>query len=140
MRLIDQIAAEIKKRKGVSLMSTCKDAGVDYQTVRRAIKDGSGITESTLMKLQETLGMVLILVNKDVIAPKSMEDVINKLNKALKDPSYRMSWVANIAMAYIDNENWWRKENNKIGKYLNNEDRHAIANESAEYFLKQLSR
>lgn len=67
MRLIEQIALEIKKRKGITLKSTCEKAGVSYQSVRRALKDGKGITEETLMKLQEALGEVFISVSKDVL-------------------------------------------------------------------------
>jgi hypothetical protein len=68
-----------------------------------------------------------------------MNKLIEKLNKELKDPEYRRGWVANIAMAHIDCERRYREENNKVGKYLNSKDRHAIANKGAEYFLKLLS-
>ncbi len=63
------------------------------------------------------------------------EKTIKNLNKALEDKDYRQSWVANIAMAQIDNERWYREKHNKIGKYLNYKDRHTIANLGAEYFL-----
>jgi hypothetical protein len=69
-----------------------------------------------------------------------MKDVIEKLNEGLKDPEYRQSWIANIAMAQLDNERWYREKHNKIGKYLNYKDRHAIANLGAEYFLELLSK
>lgn len=69
-----------------------------------------------------------------------MKEVIEKLNEALKDPAYRQSWVATIAMAQLDNERWYREKHNKVGKYLNYEDRHAIANLGAEYFLDLLSK
>ncbi len=42
-------------------------------------------------------------------------------------------------MAQLDNERWYREKHNKVGKYLNYKDRHAIANLGAEYFLKLLS-
>ena len=67
-----------------------------------------------------------------------MEQTIKDLNKALEDKEYRQGWVANIAMAQLDNEHWYRKKNNKVGKYLNYKDKHAIANSGAEYFLKLL--
>ena len=70
----------------------------------------------------------------------NMKEVIKKLNEGLKDPEYRQSWIANIAMAQIDCERWYREENNKVGKYLNAKDRHAIANKGAEYFLELLSK
>lgn len=54
----------------------------------------------------------------------------------INDEGYRISWVANIAMSYIDNENWYKTETGK--KFLNNEDKRIIANRSAEYFIKQL--
>jgi len=69
-----------------------------------------------------------------------MKNVIKKLNEGLKDPDYRMGWVANIAMAQLDNERWYREKNNKIGKYLNYNDRRTIANLGAEYFLKLLAK
>ena len=65
-------------------------------------------------------------------------ETIKNLNKALKDEDYRQGWIANIAMAQLDNEAWYRKKHNKVGKYLNFNDRHAIANLGAEHFLKLL--
>jgi hypothetical protein len=69
-----------------------------------------------------------------------MKEVIKKLNEGLKDPTYRIGWAANIAMAQIDCERWYREENNKVGKYLNYQDRLAIANKGAEYFLELLAK
>lgn len=69
-----------------------------------------------------------------------MKAVIEKLNEGLKDPECRRGWIANIAMAQIDCERWYRERNNKVGKYLNYQDRLAIANEGAEYFLELLSK
>jgi hypothetical protein len=37
-----------------------------------------------------------------------MKEVIKKLNEGLKDPEYREGWIANIAMAQLDNERWYR--------------------------------
>jgi hypothetical protein len=67
MRLIEQIYKEVEKRNGVSLRSLCNDSGVNYQTVRRALWYNKGITEETLIKLQDSLGMVFILVEKKVL-------------------------------------------------------------------------
>ncbi len=67
------------------------------------------------------------------------EEAIKVLTDALKnDPSYRESWKANIAMAYIDNERWYRDKVKKAPNALNGEDKHKIANEAAEYFLRLL--
>ena len=66
--------------------------------------------------------------------------VIKNLNEKLKDPSYRLGWVSNIAMAQIDNERWYREKHNKVGKHLNNKDRLAIANKGAEHFLELLAK
>lgn len=71
---------------------------------------------------------------------KQMKKVIENLNEELKDTGYRQGWVANIAMAQLDNERWYRERHNKVGKYLNRKDRHAIANLGAEYFLDLLSK
>lgn len=67
-----------------------------------------------------------------------MKNTIKDLAVALKDKEYREGWVANIAMAQLDNERWYREKNNKVGKYLNKEDRHAIANLGAEHFINLL--
>jgi len=69
-----------------------------------------------------------------------MKDTIKKLNEGLKDPEYHYGWISNIAMAQIDAERWYREKHNKVGKYLNYKDRHAIANQGAEYFLSILAR
>jgi hypothetical protein len=68
-----------------------------------------------------------------------MEITIKALNKALEDKDYRQGWVANIAMAQLDCESQYRKKHDKVGKYLNRQDRHAIANAGAEQFLKVLA-
>tara|TARA_R110000803_G_scaffold169485_2_gene232502 strand:+ start:98 stop:316 length:219 start_codon:yes stop_codon:yes gene_type:complete len=68
-----------------------------------------------------------------------MKSVITKLSKELEDPTYRIGWVANIAMAQIDCERWYRERHDKVGKSLNKKDRYTIANEGAEYFIKQLT-
>ena len=65
------------------------------------------------------------------------QTAINHLkNKLKQDENYRRGWIANIAMAFIDNENWYK---NKTGKnYLNRNDKYTIANNAAEHFLKLL--
>ena len=65
---------------------------------------------------------------------------ITELNEALKDKEYRYGWISNIAMAQIDAEAQYRRENNKVGKRLNYKDRHAIANMGAENFLNVLNK
>lgn len=65
------------------------------------------------------------------------EDALNHITEKLKtDKDYRMSWSANIAMAYIDNEHWYKRKTDK--KFLNQKDKRIIANNAAEYFLKLL--
>ena len=59
------------------------------------------------------------------------------LIKELKaDKGYYESWKANIAMAYKDNEYWYRQKTGK--KTLNKQDKHIIANNAADYFLQLL--
>ena len=53
------------------------------------------------------------------------------LKNALKDKGYKQSWVANIAMAYVDAETQYGKRS----KYLNRKDKYAIANMAAENFV-----
>jgi len=65
-------------------------------------------------------------------------EVLN--NAFIKDPGYKQGWVSNIAMAHIDCERWYKERNNKVGKYLNYQDKLAIANEAAEYFLNLLNK
>jgi predicted Zn-dependent protease len=67
----------------------------------------------------------------------TLKEAISKITKELKnDKDYRRSWSANIAMAYIDNERWYKQKTGK--KTLNRKDKHAIANNAAEHFLKLL--
>ena len=64
-------------------------------------------------------------------------EAMKQLKKALqKDKDYRYAWVANIAMAYKDNWAWYAKKTGK--KVMNRDDRHIIANNAAEYFIKQI--
>lgn len=52
------------------------------------------------------------------------------------DPEYRRGWVANIAMAFVDNYNWYFQHVTE--NPLKKEDLHAIANKAAEHFLQVL--
>lgn len=65
-----------------------------------------------------------------------MTEVMNQLREGLKDPEYRRGWIANISMSYKDCEYWYIERTGK--RYLNQEDKHIIANEAAENFLKLL--
>ncbi len=55
----------------------------------------------------------------------------------LQDKELWVAWKANIAMAYLDNEHWYKIQQKK--KILNRRDKHIIANNAAEYFLKLLT-
>ncbi len=54
------------------------------------------------------------------------------------DPEYYQTWQENIAMAYSDNWNWYKKANHCKSKNMNEFDRHKVANDAADYFLKLL--
>ncbi len=62
---------------------------------------------------------------------------IQVLQQALKeDKDYRMTWQANIAMAYQDAEGQYKRKTGK--KQLNNGDKHVVANNAADHFLTLL--
>ena len=64
---------------------------------------------------------------------------VKHLIEALKeDEGYYEAWKANIAMAYIDNWEWHKRKTGK--KVMSFTDRHIIANNAADYFLKLLMR
>lgn len=67
-----------------------------------------------------------------------LSNAIKVLQTALKDPEYRIGWVSSIAVSYEDAEKRYRKEHNKVGKYLNSKDKHIISNNAAESFLNLL--
>ncbi len=80
---------------------------------------------------------------KNELAVDNCEKLVNEvstIDEALKDPEYRQGWIANIAMAHIDCERWYREENGKLSKRLNRMDKHTIANNAAEHFLNLLSK
>lgn len=60
-----------------------------------------------------------------------MKELTNQLQK---DKELREAWKANIAMAYKDNWHWYKQKTGKT--VMNREDRHIIANNAADYFLK----
>lgn len=65
------------------------------------------------------------------------KNAILKITTELKnDKEYRESWKSNIAMAYKDCEYWYRRKTGK--KSLNKQDKHIIANNAAEHFIKLL--
>ena len=63
-RLIDQINEVVKTRKGLNLKFICDKAGVNYQTVWRAVMHNKGITEKTVITLAQELDMKFILIDK----------------------------------------------------------------------------
>ena len=66
----------------------------------------------------------------------NLNTAITTLVSALHDDEYYESWKANIAMAYRDAEDNYKIKYNK--EYLNKEDKHYIANQAADNFLKLL--
>lgn len=78
------------------------------------------------------------LVKKNNI--ESVNHALKCFKQGLTDKELKCSWIANIAMAYIDCERWYREKNNKVGKYLNKKDKHTIANNAGEYFTNLLIR
>lgn len=69
----------------------------------------------------------------------TLEQSVDKLRQELNhDKSLYITWQANIAMAYLDNENWYCNKHNKKPSQLTPKDKHTIANNSAKYFLDLL--
>jgi len=66
-----------------------------------------------------------------------ISNALSVLCEALQnDEGYRIGWVVNIAMAYIDNERWYKEKTDK--EVLDDKDKFIIANNSAEYFINKL--
>jgi hypothetical protein len=71
-------------------------------------------------------------VGGDMRVTKAIEVLTEELN----DIDYRRSWIANIAMRFKDNVDYYRYKNkNKRSKYLNRTDIHIIANKAAQEFI-----
>jgi len=63
--------------------------------------------------------------------------IIDDLVASLKnDPDLYRAYKDNIAMAFKDNINWYKKDTGK--ETLNADDYHIIANKAADYFLTLL--
>jgi hypothetical protein len=66
-----------------------------------------------------------------------ISDAVKMLTDELKsDPSYRIGWQSNIAMAFKDCAYQYKKKMDK--KYLTSVDIHIIANDAANNFLNLL--
>ena len=66
-----------------------------------------------------------------------VKEAVETLVEALKtDDGYRISWQANIAMAFKDEYNWSGWHNSEICP--TEEDIHVIANKASDNFLKML--
>jgi len=72
-------------------------------------------------------------MKKEFGVSEAVKVIINELKN---DEGYKIGWVANIAMAYVDNERWYKNETGKW--FLTKKDKHIIANKAAEYFISQL--
>ena len=66
----------------------------------------------------------------------TQEAIAHLTQKLEKDPSYRIAWQSNIAMAFYDKARQYKKEKRK--KYLSMVDIHIIGNEAAINFLNLL--
>jgi hypothetical protein len=65
-------------------------------------------------------------------------EAVEKITHELEtDPGYRISWQANIAMAFKDE---WQRAASSGGLPATPDDIHVIANKAAEYFLQNLCR
>ena len=65
------------------------------------------------------------------------EEAVKHLTQELKkDPSYRIGWQSNIAMAFYDKAFQYKKEKGK--KYLSMVDIHIIGNDAANNFINLL--
>lgn len=72
-----------------------------------------------------------------IISLCTTKEAIAKITHSLKrDNGYRLSWKANIAMAYLDAEKTYRVKHKK--KTLNIKDKRIVANEAADLFLDWL--
>jgi Tfp pilus assembly protein PilF len=66
----------------------------------------------------------------------TQEAVAHLTQELKKDPSYRIGWQSNIAMAFYDSASQYKKKHGK--KYLSMVDIHIIANDAANNFLNLL--
>jgi hypothetical protein len=99
---------------------TTKDEIKFYNTKKKEIQEEKKILQKILKSL---------VINKNIYS-----------DKLVNDYECKQSFISSIAICQIDAEKWYRKQNNKIGKYLNTKDKHAIANKGAEYFIYLLSK
>jgi len=66
-----------------------------------------------------------------------MKATIEALSIGLKDPDYRLTWIANIAQAQADAEVEFRKSNNRHTK-LTIPEKRIVRNNGAELFISWL--
>jgi len=67
------------------------------------------------------------------------KEAVKHLTEQFKnDPSYRIGWTSNIAMAFCDRTYQYKKKTGK--KYLTGVDIHIIANDAANDFINALSK
>ncbi len=62
-----------------------------------------------------------------------MKELVKQLKK---DKELRETWIANVAMSFVDNYNSYKRKSKKTK--LNSTDIHSIANNAAEYFTQLL--
>lgn len=69
--------------------------------------------------------------NKTEVTENKVPEAIEILRDAMKDPSYRIGWEANIAMAFKDE--YQRQGGNESASLI-----HSIANKAANNFIDSL--
>jgi len=67
----------------------------------------------------------------------NVQEAVATLAQAFKDDeSYRIAWQANIAMAFVDDAQWFQDKHEK--RYLSRADIKQVANNAADRFLAML--
>lgn len=121
------VARATKKVKSVSNFKSLYDVAKEKASKSLKYRNINMCSDSNIISFLKT----------KVAEKFEVGDAIVVLKKALKeDKEYRETWIANIAMSFVDNKAWYRKRSGK--KVLSNEDFHKVANLSAEHFLNLL--
>jgi hypothetical protein len=71
---------------------------------------------------------------KEISTAAAVQKIARELNA---DEGYRISWVANVAMPFVDE---WQRAVESGGLPATREQIHEIANKAAEHFIWLLSR
>lgn len=133
-KLMKNIEEEIGSWREVSQLMAKEAEGKFFLLDTKYLPDIKNLDTKELMRIASQQGIQVVVPKMNI--KEAIEVLCNALREDKSEGSLYHAYQCNIAMAYLDNERWYKDKTGK--KTLNRKDKHEIANNAAKYFLNLL--